>query len=85
MSLSQEAKSKQIQALAVAPVVSADSTSQESILARQARELQIQSATDSKYDTVLERFQGQPSSLLVGLAVAGSLLLVSLVYQRRYH
>jgi len=39
-----------------APIVSNDSNSQEAVLARSAKAIQVQSEVDSKYDTVLERF-----------------------------
>ena len=49
-------KPKIIQEVVSAPVVSDDPNSQESILARQARTIQVQAAADSVYDTVIERF-----------------------------
>ena len=44
-----------IQEVVAAPIVSADSNSPEAKLARDAARIQNQSATDSKYDTVLNR------------------------------
>jgi hypothetical protein len=38
-----------------APVVSHDSNSPEAVLARKAKQLEVQASTDSKYDTVLTR------------------------------
>lgn len=38
-----------------APVVSHNSNSPEAIMARDAKKLQVQASTDSKYDTVLSR------------------------------
>lgn len=47
---------KRVQDVQPAPVVSTDPTSEESILARNAKTIQLQAASDSKFDTVLERF-----------------------------
>jgi hypothetical protein len=74
---------KPISALALAPVVSSDSNSPEAKLARDAKMLEVQSHTDSVFDTKLERFCGQQTTLLSGLTVALSLLLLSLIIQRR--
>lgn len=38
-----------------APVVSHDSNSPEAVMARKAKQLEVQASTDSKYDTVLTR------------------------------
>ena len=38
-----------------APVVSHDSNSSEAVMARKAKQLEVQASTDSKYDTVLTR------------------------------
>jgi len=70
-----------IAAIAYAPVVSTDSSSPEAILARNTKQIDAQSKTDSYYDTVLERFSNQ-TSLLSGLAVAMSLLFASLLFQK---
>lgn len=50
-----------IQTVVAAPVVSDDSNSPEAKMAREAKELQVQSATDAKFDTVLKR-DGTPVS-----------------------
>jgi hypothetical protein len=47
---------KKVQDVQPAPVVSIDPTSPESILARNAKTTQLQADSDSKFDTVLERF-----------------------------
>jgi hypothetical protein len=57
-----EPKPKIIQEVVSAPVVSDDSNSQESILARQARTIQVQAAADSVYDTIVERFSDSQRS-----------------------
>jgi len=47
---------KRIQDVQPAPVVSNDPKSPEAILARNAKTIQLQAASDSTFDTVLERF-----------------------------
>jgi len=47
---------KKVQDVQPAPVVSIDPTSPESILARNAKTVQLQADSDSTFDTVLERF-----------------------------
>jgi hypothetical protein len=73
---------KPIQTIVYAPVVSSDSNSQEAILARNTKEIQSQSQSDSKFDTTLERFCGQQGSLL-SLTVVLSLFLLSALVQKR--
>ena len=73
---------KPIQTIVYAPVVSSDSNSQEAILARNTKQIQSQSQSDSKFDTTLERFCGQQGSLL-SLTVVLSLFLASALVQRR--
>ena len=74
---------KPIAALVSAPVVSHDSNSPEAKMARDAKKLEVQSSTDSVFDTKLERFRGSQTTILSGLTVALSLLLVSLAFQKR--
>jgi len=74
---------KPIAALAFAPVVSHNSNSPEAKLAADAKKLEVQSSTDSTFDTKLERFTGSQTTLLGGLTVALSLFLLSLVLQKR--
>jgi hypothetical protein len=74
---------KPIAAMALSPVVSSDSNSPEAKLARDAKMLEVQSHTDSAFDTKLERFCGQQTTLLGGLTVALSLFLLSSLIQRR--
>jgi hypothetical protein len=57
-----EAKAKKVQDVVSAPVVSDDSNSQESLLARQAKTIQVQAAADSVYDTIVERFSDSQRS-----------------------
>lgn len=78
-----------VAAVNAAPVVSVNSTSPEALLARKARALELQSETDSTFDTKLERttagFCGGPeqTSLLLGLTVAATLFLASCLYKRK--
>jgi hypothetical protein len=56
---------EKIKMLVASPVVSSDSTSEESQLARLAKQTQVQATADSQYDLVVERFvnQQQPISI----------------------
>lgn len=74
---------KPIAARVFSPVVSHDSNSPEAKMARDAKMLEAQSHTDSAFDTKLERFTGSQTTALGGLTVALSLLLLSLVLQKR--
>ena len=75
---------KPIASLAIAPVVSSDATSAESVMAREAKRLQVQASQDSTFDTVLERFCGDRQTLtLSSLSVVLGLFLVSSLFQRR--
>jgi hypothetical protein len=82
-------QSSTVSAVSAAPVVSTDPTSPEAILARKARALELQSETDSAFDTKLERttagFCGgaEQTSLLLGLTIAAGLFLASYLYKRR--
>jgi len=79
-------REKKVQDIVDAPVVSDDPTSQEAILARQAKTIEVQSAADSQYDTVIERFSSaiQPkinipfTDLSIPLLVVG--VIASLVF-----
>jgi hypothetical protein len=66
-----------------APVVSTDSKSKEAILSRNTKLIEGQAMTDSQYDTVVERFCGGKTTMLGGLSVAITLLLLSLLYKKR--
>jgi hypothetical protein len=74
---------KPISALVAAPVVSSDSNSPEAKMARDAKMLEAQSQNDGAFDTKLERFVGSQTTILSGLTLALSLLLLSLVFQKR--
>lgn len=76
---------KPIQDLIVAPVVSSDATSPESIMARDAKKLQVQANTDSEFDTKLERFCGGTTQTLTlsSLALILSLFLAAHIVRRR--
>ena len=75
---------KPIAQLAIAPVVSSDANSPESVMARDARKLQVQASTDSAFDTVIERFCGDRSTItLSSLAVVLSLCIAAHIVQRR--
>jgi hypothetical protein len=66
-----------------APVVNENPNSPEAMLMRDAKKVQVQASTDSKFDTVLERFSDplQPPSLpLLAVGVALSLLLASYAF-----
>jgi hypothetical protein len=74
---------KPIAALVVAPVVGHDSNSPEAKMARDAKLLEAQSSTDGAFDTKLERFIGSQTTILSGLTLSLSLLLLSLAFQKR--
>jgi hypothetical protein len=81
-------REKKVQDIVDAPVVSDDPTSQEAILARQAKTIEAQSAADSTYDTVIERFSDSSklqsckelSIPLVVVTIAAGLLLLPLFF-----
>ena len=73
---------KRVQDVVPATVVSSDPISQEQILSNQVQQIQLQSSTDSHYDTVISRFSDinsmhSGSSLLLCLSVAAGLLILS--------
>jgi len=74
---------KPIAALAAAPVVSSDATSPESVMARDAKKLQVQASTDGTFDTVIERFCGGPTLSLVSMATVLSLFVLAHVFKKR--
>lgn len=76
---------KPIQELVVAPVVSSDATSPESIMARDAKKLQVQANTDSEFDTKLERFCGGSTQIMTlsSLVLILSLFLGAELVRRR--
>lgn len=77
---------EKVKLLATSPVVGSDSTSEESQLARLAKQTEIQAAADSQYDLVVERFmnQQQPVSIpLLGTFVALALFSLSMFVKSR--
>jgi hypothetical protein len=84
-----ENKEKRVQDVVPATVVSTDSTSPEQKLAVQAQTIQLQSSSDSHYDTVITHFsdmQGagsDTSSMLSICVVVGLVLLSYLIVKRR--
>lgn len=72
---------EKVKLLVSSPVVGSDSTSEESNLARMAKQTEVQASTDSQYDLVIERFmnQQQPISIpLMGTFVALALFAASM-------
>lgn len=71
-----------IQSLVYAPVVSADTTSAETQLMREARKVELQTQIDTKFDAVVERFVvQQPISIpLLGTSVALTLFALAIYY-----
>jgi hypothetical protein len=85
MATQQEAAAKKVQAVVNAPVVSEDPKSPEQIMMRDAKQLEIQTDTDTKYDAVVERFMAEYtptpiSSPLLGVVVAVGLISLSLMF-----
>lgn len=81
-----QTEAEKIKLLVSSPVVGSDSTTEESQLARLAKQTEIQAATDSQYDLVVERFmnQQQPVSIpLLGTFVALALFGLSLFVKSR--
>lgn len=77
---------KKVKMLVTSPVVGSDSTTEESQLARLAKQIEIQSSADSQYDLVVERFmnQQQPISIpLMGTFVAFALFALSMIVKLR--
>ena len=77
---------EKIKTLVASPVVGSDSTTEESALARMAKQIEVQSAADSQYDLVVERFmnQQQPISIpLTATFVALTLLACSMLMRSR--
>lgn len=74
---------KKIDKIVFPPIVSNDSESPEAKLMREAKALESQAEADTKYDAIMERFQGsqQPiSQPLVGFAVALSLFALASLF-----
>ena len=82
--MSIEERAKKIDSIVYAPVVSTDSNSAEAILMREAKALEAQAATDTKYDAIVERFsKHQPISLpLVTFAVSLSFFAIAVLFRK---
>lgn len=83
---STQSEAEKIKMLIASPVVGSESTSEESQLARLAKQTEIQAAADSQYDLVVERFinQQQPISIpLMGTFVALGLFALSMFVKLR--
>ena len=66
MSTTQPAAEK-VKMLVSSPVVGSDSTSEESTLARLAKQTEVQATADSSYDLVVERFMNQQQPISIPL------------------
>jgi hypothetical protein len=81
--ISKEVAAKKVQAVVDAPIVSDDAKSPEQIMMRDAKQLQLQTDADTKYDAIVERFtaRAEPISIpLLGLVVAFSLMGLSIIF-----
>jgi hypothetical protein len=76
-------KSNNVEKIIYAPVVSADSSSPEAILMRDAKELEAQAAIDTKYDAVVERFEVENTPISKSLLGLTILLGIVALYVRR--
>lgn len=65
-----------VEAREKAPVVSSDPNSAESVLARSAKEIELQSKVDSQYDDVLERFQNPGVNITRETIVLSSIAVI---------
>jgi len=86
--MSSQQTPKKVQDVQPAPIVGPDPTSPEAILARNAKTVQLQADSDSKFDTVLERFSDSRSRdgmplVAVGLGLLGIGALVLFSNRRR--
>ncbi len=81
-----QSDAEKVKMLIASPVVGSDSTSEESMLARMAKQTEVQASADSQYDLVVERFmnQQQPISIpLMGTFVALALFAASMFVKSR--
>ncbi len=77
---------EKVDKLVLSPVVSENPTSMEAILMRDAKKIEAQANTDTKFDATVERFRGdvQPISVpLMGVAVALGLLSLSVFFNAK--
>ncbi len=83
---SNQSDAEKVKMLVSSPVVGSDPTSEESMLARKAKEVESQANVDSSYDLVVERFtcQQQPISIpLTATFVALALFAASMFFKPR--
>ena len=80
-----EVPAKKINQVITIPIVSDDRNSPEALLMRKAKMDQVQGEVDTKFDTVVERFEAGPqiSGPLLSVGVAFSLLLLSALFSGR--
>ncbi len=83
---SKQTEADKIKMLVVSPVVGSDSTSEESQLARLAKQTEVQATADSQYDLVVERFMNQQQTISIPLTatfVALALFAASMLVKSR--
>jgi hypothetical protein len=83
---SKQTEADKIKMLVVSPVVGSDSTSEESQLARLAKQTEVQATADSQYDLVVERFMNQQQTISIPLTatfVALALFAASMLVKGR--
>ena len=83
---SNQSDAEKVKMLISSPVVSSDSTSEESQLARLSKQIEVQASADSQYDLVVERFMNQQQSIsipLMGTFVALALFAASMFVKSR--
>jgi hypothetical protein len=83
---SKQTEADKIKMLVVSPVVGSDSTSEESQLARLAKQTEVQAIADSQYDLVVERFMNQQQTISIPLTatfVALALFAASMLVKSR--
>jgi hypothetical protein len=78
---------EKVDKLVLSPIVSENPTSMEAILMKDAKKIEAQANTDTKFDATVERFRGggsQPISVpLMGVAVALGLLSLSIFFNAK--
>ena len=67
----------------LSPIVSYDTNSKESQLMRQIKEVEAQSIVDTKFDTVLERFESTKMPLVTFAVAALAYVSVVLLLSRK--
>jgi hypothetical protein len=64
---STQSDAEKVKLLVSSPVVGSDTTSEESKLARLAKQTEVQASADSQYDLVVERFMNQQQPISIPL------------------